>query len=424
MRPSRFSSALALLVIYCSFGRAQEPPAPPKPVFHSLAKDITLNYDQRFPIAFEAIREILQTKEFAAAVIGELTGARPELSKTNDEGALLGIIGFGPSAVSGWATEKSNKAYFSVVSERHRIVRGEGTGSLPLRLTVGGRGAVADAELEKYAQLVVKRLNQVLADVSRRAMEHELAGLKSDAEQAQQAAEFARQSLDDTQKRIRQASGDLAESSLQEIVTDLTKQRQALEVELAGMKGRIEALQEQVARNAKRAEEASADDEIVKNLTRVIELRAQQQRYLKELADASAISKAELAKAEEQVALAKIELAQAKRTTSRSASEQLDKLNGQLTQATIGMSEAKSKLDYVSNQLELRMHLLQEAAEAKPFRVQLEKQIAALADLRAQADEAAAQVRKLESSFRPARVEFFELKTGEEKPANSERSEK
>jgi hypothetical protein len=414
MRTIHCAFALAVLLLLSPYGAGQETPRPPvprQPEQFSTEQDITVFFDRSFAVSLEDVSAIIQSKQLAGLAIEELTGKRPQLSP---ESGHFGNI-------PGWRTSTSNK-YLAYVAPRRDLIDRESGGSLALRLYVSVVShADEDAAVaEKYAGLLVKQLNQVLPDLSRRAMELELVRLKSDAEQAQQAAEVASQKLHDTQKRVLLDSGDLSESSLQELLTDLTKQRQALEVALAGMNGRIEALQEQVARTAKRAETESADDEIVKNLMRVVELRAQQHRHLMELADDGVISKAELAKAEEQVALAKIELAQAKRAGSRSASEQLDKLNGELAQVTIGMSEAKSKLEFVSNRLEEQVQVLRITAEAKPLRVQLERQIAALADLRAQADQAAARVRKLESSFRPARVEFFELKPGKGKVRDDE----
>jgi hypothetical protein len=424
MPSSPSAIALVLLGIFSSFGAAQEradgPPSPPsESVYKTTERKITLIYDPHFPISSHALNEIIQSKELASAAIGELTGARVNLRAINDGGRLQGVEG-----TTGWGPEKSDKWYLSFVQQRQQLVGGETRGTFPFRLLVAGTDAVGESELEKYADLVVKHLNIVLADLSRRAFESKRAELNLAKEQAQKSVELAGLKLDKTRESVRRASGDFSETALQELLTSLRKQQQALEVELAGMKGRAEAIQREVAKTAERAKNDSADDEIITNLMRVIELRTQQLRYLKELGELGTITQAEAAKAEEQVALAKVELAQAKRANSRPASEQLDKLNTELAQIAISMAESEAKLKYVTEQLAIHADKLKHAAYAQPFREQLDKEIAAFVTLQAQANHAATEVTQLESSFRPARVEAFELRTGEDKPEEAGKRER
>jgi hypothetical protein len=420
---STFETALALLAIFSSVGAAQEradgPPSSPSESapYKTAERKITLVCDPNFPISSHAINEIIQSKDLASAAIGELTGARVNLRTMNDGGRLQRVEG-----TTGWGPEKSDKWYLSFVQQRQHLVDGQPRGTLPLRLVVAGTSAVGESEREKYADLVIKHLNNVLADLSRRAFESKLAELNLAKEQAQKSVELAGRKLDKTRESVRRASGDSSETALQELVTSLTKQQQALKVDLAGMKGRAEAIQQEVAKTAERAKNDSADDEIIKNLMRVIELRMQQVRYLKELGELGTITQAEAAKAEEQVALAKVELAQAKRANSRPANEQLDKLNTELAQIAISMAESEAKLNHVAEQLAIHAEKLKDAAYAKPYREQLDKEIAAFVTLQAQANHAATEVAQLESSFRPARVEVFDLKTADEKSDKAEKT--
>lgn len=418
MRSSTCAIALALLVV-TSFVAAQRPadgpPSPPSdPGFEKVERNIMLVYHPHFPISSHAINEIIQSKDLASAAIGELTGARVHPRPAGDGGQLRG------EGTAGWGAEKSNKWYFSFVEQRQHLVGGETRGTLPLRLVVAGTGSVGESELEKYADLVIKHLNNVLADLSRRAFESKRAELNLAKEQAQKSVELAGRKLDLTRESVRRSSGDYSEAALQELLTSLRKQQQALEVELAGMKGRAEAIQGEVVKTAERAKIDPADDEIIKNLIRVIELRMQQLRYLKELGELGTITQAEAAKAEEQVALAKVELAQAKRANSRPASEQLDKLNTELAQIAISVAESEAKLKYVTEQLAIHAKTLKDAAYAKPYREQLDKEIAAFVTLQAQANHAATEVTQLESSFRPARIEVFDLGITEDKPKDSD----
>jgi hypothetical protein len=75
----------------------------------------------------------------------------------------------------------------------------------------------------------------------------------------------------------------------------------------------------------------------------------------------------------------------------------------------------------VTNRLDETLSALKHEVQSKPLRQQLEKQLNAVANLQAQADQAAADLRTFEASFRPAHVEVLDLtprepKDGEKSP--------
>ncbi|MEX2141886.1 MAG: hypothetical protein WD894_21655 [Pirellulales bacterium] len=426
MRILNCTFALAILFLLSSLGAGQEAPALPPELVQaksvSAQQDITLVFHPEFPISLEAANEIIQSKHLASAAINELTGARTALTSINDGGRLQGNRG-----TQGWRVlEPAGMAYFAYLSRRQQLISGESDDSIPLRVVVAVTGPAdqGEAEAEKYAALVIKHLNNVVAELSRRAIEHKLERLKSSTDEARNAAELAAEQLQEIRAKVSRQSSVFSEPVLQELVSDLKKQQQALEVELAGMKGRAEALQVEVAKTAKRAEKDPPNDDVLQNLFRVIELRKEQLAAARDLYKANTVRRTDVANAEEQVALAQVELAQAKRSASRPANEHLDKLNDELSHIFVNMAETVAKLEYVKQRLEEHLEMLKQEAETKPLREQLDDQAEAVALLQARANHAAMQVRQLQSSYRPARVEIFDLKTSDDKPANTEKAEK
>jgi hypothetical protein len=409
MRPSECTMALALTFLLSSFGAGQVPPTNSRVLPSSSSRDITVVFDPELPISFDTVNEIIQSKQLAAAAIDELTGEGAQLSPSNEP---LG------GSIPGWVIDKSDKVYFAHASRRRDLIGGESRGSLPLRLFIQARG---QSEAEKYADLVVKHLNKVLADLSRRGFERKLAQLKAAATEAQNAADLAGNEVAETRARIRNQSSGLSISVLEELISDLKKTQQSLEVELAGMKGRAERLQAEVAKVAERVKKEPTDDEVLRNLMRVTELRKNQLTAARQAWEQGAGKPGDVSKAEEQVALALVELAQAKRSASRPNTDQLDKLNDELSHIFVNVAENEAKLKYVIQRLDEQLQMLKQEAETKPLREQLENQTTELLNLQAEADKTAARVRQLESSFRPARVEVFELTADTKKGADAEK---
>jgi DNA repair exonuclease SbcCD ATPase subunit len=283
----------------------------------------------------------------------------------------------------------------------------------------------ADSKIkaEKYAELVIKHLNKVLADLSRRSLEQQLGQLRTAADEARRKVQVAEIKVEELSMRLRNLSGALPEASLHELVSDLTKQQQALEVELAGMTGRREALQREVAKSSERLKKSSADNDVVRNLKRVVELRKEQLAQVKELyrQGVAGGGPGMVAKAEEQVVLAEIELAQAIQATARPTDAHLEKLNDELSQVAVSIAENEAKLPFLKDRLKEYEGTLAAAAQTKALREQLDYEIRELSSARLSADAAKRNVAELESSFRPARVEVFELTPKDEKGVDTDK---
>jgi len=348
----------------------------------------------------EALDDVVRSKDVAGAAVQELSGKRARFATRGTGAERWEIEG----------TDKWHTAY--VYTTNLRGASQDESALLLLKLRVFGQFSGTE-EAHKFAKGVAARLNKVVAELSRGEYERKLKRLLTEAQHSAGAAELAAERLDKTRAQLGRGS-ELSIPVLEELASSLKKQQQALEVDLAGMKGRQEALQVEIVKTAERVKKEPADDEVVRNLQRVLELRVQHLRGLKQLSENGTITQLEAGKAEEAVAMAQVELAQAKRTISRSATDQLDKLNSDLALIAVNTAEHEAKLKYVTDQLERNIAMLREAREAEPLREKIVRETKTVDNLRLQAEQAAAKVRQLESSFRPAKVEVFDLDDSED----------
>jgi hypothetical protein len=72
--------------------------------------------------------------------------------------------------------------------------------------------------------------------------------------------------------------------------------------------------------------------------------------------------------------------------------------------------------------LELQESLEREIGEAKPLREEIAAESAVAQEFAAEARKRGAEFRRLKASYRPARVEVFDLKAIEEKPSDAEKT--
>jgi hypothetical protein len=280
------------------------------------------------------------------------------------------------------------------------------------KLGEGSAKAKYEPIAKKFSAALRKRLEKELTAITRRQFGREIERQKKSVEQELALAEEASQRVTEKREELRRLESGVPKQVLAESVSSLQKQHQQLELDLAGMKGRAEALQVEVAKTAKRLDKDPADDDVLRNLMRVIDLRKQQLAAARQLhaTGAAGGEVPNVLKAEEQVTLAQVEFAQAKRAQTRPAADQLEKLNSDLAQLAISKAEAESKLDYVKNQLELYSELLRrETQTIQPARDKLAIEVEAAQTMLTEANRRLVELRRMEASFRPASVEVFSV---------------
>ncbi len=165
---------------------------------------------------------------------------------------------------------------------------------------------------------------------------------------------------------------------------------------------------------------------MVQNLARVIKLRTQQLERYRQLHKSAAVSEAEVLKAEEDVALAQVELAQARRLAVKGKTDEADRLNSQLVDVAIAASEAQTKLQFVEKRLEENLEKLRrESTVAAPLREEIQAASAATQQMLQEVRRRESHIRSLEASFKPTSVESFgRLRGAEERSKDDVKKDK
>jgi hypothetical protein len=261
--------------------------------------------------------------------------------------------------------------------------------------------------VKRFTGALQKRFEDELNRVVEREVGKQITQEGKAVERERNLAESAAATLAHRRNQLAALASGVPQSVLEEGVSNLQKQHQALELEVAGLKGRAEAVQ---LRLAKATEEVKNEkqDEVVQNLERVLNLRAQQVERYRQLRNAASISQAEVLKAEEDVALAQVELARAKRLAVKGKTDEADRFNGQLADIAINLAEAQTKLQYVEKQLEEGHQRLQrETTDAAPLREEIQAMSAAAQQMLQNVKTREHELRRLESSTRPTTVESY-----------------
>jgi hypothetical protein len=343
---------------------------------------------EQLPVNFEQLNQIMVSSKVSGAAVSDISGkpAKP---------------------VDGsWAWTDGETTYTVVCNAlmtRGGSLRGPGGMDLSVRFIVQGNAkSRSDANLTRLAEAVARRLAEALTEASSRES-------KSQVEKDRRALEEEIRLAAESEERVRHlrktlrsiAPVEATQTLLTETLGNLQRQQQSFELELVGMKGRAEAIQNQIKQVTERLKGRAEGDEIVRNLQRVVNLRAEQLQRITDLKVYRTIDVAAKANAEEQYYLAQIELDRAKREAQKGPSDQLDKLNTELADIAISTASIDAKLKYVSRKLDETSKLLAiDVNDAQPVRDHLAAETAAL-----QAALAEVQKRKGELSRQAARIQ-------------------
>jgi hypothetical protein len=278
---------------------------------------------------------------------------------------------------------------------------------------------------KRYHQAVRKRFEEALDTIAKREFAKHVDRQAELVEVDRSLAEVARARVEGKREELRRVSASVPQGVLEEGVSNLMKQQQSLELDAIGLKERGTQIQSQVKEASELLKKARPDDEILAGLSRVQESRVQTLERLRTAHKQGVATGAELAKAEEEVAIAQMDIKQAMRDAGKGASDRLEKLNTELATVTVALSEASKKKDYIARQLAgLEESLVREISQAKPLREEIAAESAVAQEFAADARKREAELLRLKASYRPARVEVFDLKVGEENSAGAENAEK
>ena len=133
---------------------------------------------------------------------------------------------------------------------------------------------------------------------------------------------------------------------------NLFREKQNLEMELARLRGRMPAIEEQIVRIKQEIDQKVQGDQVSEELRKILAVQVKYFERVKRLVDDGSVSNSELDDAEEKLTRAKIELAMRSEQIGASAgTDQLTKFSNELAMLAIDMAEKRAMLEIVSNQL-------------------------------------------------------------------------
>ena len=148
---------------------------------------------------------------------------------------------------------------------------------------------------------------------------------------------------------------------------ELARTIQSLELDLAGMQARRQAIQKQMATAEAEANDRLANDAVTQELEKLMQLSTTQFERLKQLVDTGRLSQTELAQGQESVARARVELARRREELTKSVSgSRLEQFNTELSRMTIDEAEKQTQLGILSNQLDEVQRQLVQASTFDP----------------------------------------------------------
>jgi chromosome segregation ATPase len=384
---------------------------PSKKVQYQDVQTVKVSYDPHAVLSRNTVRQIVDSAAVRNQAVRDINGKA--MAERLEDDRYLVLNG-----------EKVRAAIQFAPDDDQQILMTGGTtfGSLHAFLSTSDKPLSQEADyrrlLTRYIEVVRKRCEETLDAVARREFEKHLKRQAQSVAQERELAERAVAQVRDKREVLRKTAAGLPQSVLEESLSNLQKQHQALELEIVGLKGRAEAITEQVRHATDELKKAGPDDEVVRHLERVLAARMDQFKNLRKLHEQGSVSAAELSKAEENIALAQVEIVQAKRQVGKGHATRIENLNAELVQIAVAHAEARAKSEYVSEELAKAQELLKtEINTAQPLREEITAEAAAAQEMAIEARKREAELRRLEASYRPASVEVFDVKPpGGEKP--------
>lgn len=231
-----------------------------------------------------------------------------------------------------------------VPTTRHAIV-----GSVSVVIVDEQAKPVAGELLAALCTRLEQALQQTAGADEDRLHEH-LAQVQAELERADQ--EFAELRAVEQELTKQAGRSTLSRESIEITIREMEDRKRAVELDLAAGKAREGALSRQIAEIGAQVEDQLAKSEFAKQLQRVVELREVSLNRMKQLVDSGQANMHDLAEAEQQLAMARAQLAQYREDASENAGGgMLANLNMQLTQLGIETAENAARLGYVASSL-------------------------------------------------------------------------
>jgi chromosome segregation ATPase len=180
-----------------------------------------------------------------------------------------------------------------------------------------------------------------------------LLSAKGELEKANKEVAECEEQLGIRQEDLSHLSGMVAATpeAIRQLAERLQTEKEALEVEMAGAKGREDAITKAIAQTSERVRAGAVADEVTKQIEALVAVRQQSLDRIRQLQATGAAPKAEVEAAEANLATARADLAVAKQKTAGASNDLLEALNRELVNLTISRQERAAKLEFINARL-------------------------------------------------------------------------
>ena len=252
-----------------------------------------------------------------------------------------------------------------------------------LHLEIGPVPQKNQAEIDKYGHAVSQILERVAAKMVRQAPEFSVNVVRHKRFEDFNKIEQRLRDLNEQIEKIRREIGGevgLSPVQLAERYADLARQALSTRMSLDVMKARESAIRHQIESLKAQADAKVADNQTLRTLKRIVELRKSRFENLKKLKAQGTVPQDDVDKVEEEMLAAMVELDRASATQQKDESQaQLDQLTAELSKLAVDRAEADARLKFL--------------ADAVP---DTEQQLAKRRDMDAKSDEFRSRLTALE----------------------------
>ena len=211
----------------------------------------------------------------------------------------------------------------------------------------------AERVAEQVMARVCTRLESLLTTIVEQDHRHRSSQLAA-AESEVKRANAALQELRTRQRKLaeRAAPYELSHRDISHDIGIWRHEKQEIELTMVALHARQEALGEQIASVAEQVEHRASDDPVLAELEKVVQVRARRLERAFALHQEGAAHDAEIGQAEEEVAMARAELAERRRNTAELAGGGLlASLNENLLGVSLELAEARARFQFLEQRL-------------------------------------------------------------------------
>ena len=171
-------------------------------------------------------------------------------------------------------------------------------------------------------------------------------------EQAREVANQLTSSLDTLRSEIRARTGliEVTPEAVRQDVVRLQEQRETLQLEEAGAKGREAALTEAIKRSTDRQKERGQSDPVSEELAKVVAVREKELQRVEQMRNSHAVSDQAVETAQSNLATARAELAAARQKASGGVAD-ADSWDHELIELSVAHGERQARLKYIDGRL-------------------------------------------------------------------------